>query len=31
MAEPRVQKHLEGRTVRKFIVVPNKLANIVIS
>jgi len=26
---PNVQKHLEGLTVRKVIVVPNKLINIV--
>ena len=28
-ADPSVQQHLEGKTIRKIIVVPNKLVNIV--
>ncbi len=31
LGDPRVQKHLEGRTIRKVIVLPNKLVNIVLS
>ena len=31
MASPRIQKHIEGKTVRKVIVVPGKLVNIVVS
>ena len=30
LADERIQKHIEGKTVRKFIVVPNRLANIVV-
>ena len=30
LADDRIQKHIEGKTVRKFIVVPNRLANIVV-
>ncbi len=29
-ADERIQKHIEGKTVRRFIVVPNRLANIVV-
>jgi leucyl-tRNA synthetase len=28
LADPAVQKHLEGKTVRKVVVVPDKLVNI---
>jgi leucyl-tRNA synthetase len=31
MASEHVRKHLEGKTVRKIIVVPNKLVNIAAS
>ncbi len=31
LADARIQKHLEGRTIRKAIVVPGKLVNIVVS
>jgi leucyl-tRNA synthetase len=31
MADPRIKKHLEGLTIRKVIVLPKKLVNIVIS
>jgi leucyl-tRNA synthetase len=31
MADDNVQRHLEGKTVRKVIVVPGKLVNIVVS
>lgn len=31
MSEPNVQKHLEGVTVRKVLVVPGKLVNVVVS
>jgi len=31
LADPRVRKHIEGGTVRKVIVVPRKLINIVIN
>ena len=30
LADERIQKHIEGKTVRKLIVVPNRLANIVV-
>jgi leucyl-tRNA synthetase len=30
LADERIQKHVAGKTVRKFIVVPNRLANIVV-
>ena len=30
LADERIQKHIEGKTVRKFIVVPNRLANVVV-
>ncbi len=30
LADPKIQKHLEGKTVRKVIVVPGKLINIVV-
>ena len=30
LADERVQKHIEGKTVRKVIVVPNRLANLVV-
>ena len=30
LADERIQKHIEGKMVRKFIVVPNRLANIVV-
>lgn len=30
LADERIQKYIEGKTVRKFIVVPNRLANIVV-
>ncbi len=30
LADERIQKHIDGKTVRKFIVVPNRLANIVV-
>ncbi len=31
LAVPNVAKHLEGKTIRKVIVVPGKIVNIVIS
>ena len=31
LESPQVQKHLEGRTIRKVIIVPNKLVNIAAS
>ncbi len=30
LADERIQKYVEGKTVRKFIVVPNRLANVVV-
>ena len=30
LADERIQKYIEGKTVRKFIVVPNRLANVVV-
>jgi leucyl-tRNA synthetase len=31
LADPKIQKHLEGHAIRKMIVIPKKLVNIVIS
>ncbi|NND44828.1 MAG: hypothetical protein HKN58_05860, partial [Xanthomonadales bacterium] len=31
LAEPNVQRHVDGKTVRKVIFVPDKLLNIVVS
>jgi leucyl-tRNA synthetase len=31
LADPKIQRHVEGKTIRKVIVVPKKIINIVIS
>ena len=31
LAEPKIQQHLAGKTIKKFVVIPKKLVNIVIT